>query len=311
MTISVKVIADSVSSVNGKRITTLEVEFPRFILSEWNTHRLFSRNAASTRAIPILKQLELISQSPAMPVFYGKNQSGMVAKEEVDQETKEKCEQIIKNMLAQVSEGVSELNKLGLHKQHSGRYLEPWMHVKGVITSTEFDNFFWLRKHPSAQPEIKLLAEKMWDALKASEPVTLKPGDWHTPYFGAGYWLKDCGVPLEDALAISSSCCAQVSYRKLDDSLEKANDVFDKLIESKPCHASPTEHQATPMSLPVWTEQGYKLDLSWDEGTTHCDKFNNLWSGNLKGWIQHRQLIKDNVCWEYSDDVLCGGDDEK
>lgn len=306
MAISVKVIADSVSSVNGKRITTLEVEFPRLILSEWNTHRIFSRNAASTRAIPILKQLEAISESPAMPVFYGKNQSGMVAKEEVDQETKEKCEQIIKKMLAQVSEGVSQLNTLGLHKQHSGRYLEPWMHVKGVITSTEFDNFFWLRKHVDAQPEIKVLAEKMWEALQESEPVTLEAGDWHTPYFGAGYWLKDCGVPLYDALAISSSCCAQVSYRLLDDSLEKAREIFRKLVESKPVHASPFEHQATPMSYtsdsdgPWYLESGYS-DYPEMKGVTHSDRQGLLWSGNFKSWVQHRQLIEDNACWKYEE----------
>ena len=125
MSISVNVVADSISSVNGKRITTFEVEFPRLILAEWNTHRLFSRNAASTRAIPILKQLDIIAESPAMPVFYGKNQSGMVAKEEVDATTKEQCKSVIEEMLNAVTKGVTKLNELGLHKQHSGRYLEP------------------------------------------------------------------------------------------------------------------------------------------------------------------------------------------
>lgn len=311
MTISVKVIAHSKSSVNGKEIVTFELNYPRFIHSELMTHRLFSRNAASSRAIPVAKMIEQVRTSPAMPVHWGKNQPGMQAKEELEGVCLESVKGQWKDAANLAATKAENMMWDGAHKQIANRILEPFQTMKTVLTATEFDNFFWLRKHPDAQPEIKLLAEKMWDALKVSEPVTLKPDDWHTPYFGAGYWLKDLGIPLEDALAISSSCCAQVSYRKLDDSLEKARDVFDKLIESKPCHASPTEHQATPMSLPVWTEEGYKLDLSWDEGTTHCDKFNNLWSGNLKSWIQHRQLIKDNVCWEYSDDVLCGGDDEK
>lgn len=311
--IKAKIVADSISSVNGKRITTFEVEFPRLILAEWNTHRLFSRNAASTRAIPILKQLAIIAESPAMPVFYGKNQSGMVANEEVDDATKEQCKSVIKEMLSAVTEGVTKLNELGLHKQHSGRYLEPWMHVKGVVTSTEWDNFFWLRKHPDSQPEIRLLAEKMWEALKASEPQTLLPGMWHLPYVDTvlendesgslsrqiyfcqheGEMVETC---LENALAISSSCCAQVSYRKLDDSLEKAKSIFEKLIESKPCHASPTEHQATPMKYTSFSD----IENGWEEGVTHMDKQGYYWSGNLRSWVQHRQLLEDHTCWNFS-----------
>ena len=196
----------------------------------------------------------------------------------------------------------------GAHKQIVNRILEPFQMMKTVVTATEFDNFFWLRKHPDAQPELKLLAEKMWEALEESEPVTLEHGDWHTPYFGSGYWLKDCGIPLEDALAISSSCCAQVSYRKLDDSLGKAKDIFGKLVGSKPCHASPTEHQATPMEGggEFWDESGdYSLNtndaLTWQEGVTHSDRLGNLWSGNFKSWIQHRQLIPENVCWNFEE----------
>jgi hypothetical protein len=132
---------------------------------------------------------------------------------------------------------------------------------------------------------------------------------WHTPYYGDGYWGCLSPDSLEDALAISASCCAQVSYRKLDDSLEKARDIFAKLIESKPCHASPTEHQATPMgeSGEFWDEDGdYSVNLlcdpdTWEDGITAVDRNGNFWSGNFKGWIQHRQLIKNNACWDYKE----------
>lgn len=312
MEITAKIIAHSKSVVSGKEIVTFELQYPRFILAELNTHRLFSRNSASSRAIPVAKMVEQVRLSPAMPVHWGKNQPGMQAKEELtgcDLDATQSDWLVAARAAASIAERMSNY---GAHKQIVNRILEPFQMMKTVLTATEFDNFFWLRKHPDAQPEIKLLAELMWEVLQASEAVTLEAGDWHTPYFGDGYWLKGCGVPLEDALAISSSCCAQVSYRKLDDSLEKAKDIFDKLIESKPCHASPTEHQATPMQQggEFWDEGGeYSLNCPhssdcWEEGVTHSDRQGNLWSGNFKGWIQHRQLIPENVCWNFVEEEV-------
>lgn len=311
MEITAKIIAHSITQ-QGKQIITWELQYPRFIHSEVLTHRLFSRNAASSRAIPVAKMVEQVRLSPAMPVHWGKNQPGMQAKEELtgcDLDATQSDWLVAARAAASIAERMSNY---GAHKQIVNRILEPFQMMKTVLTATEFDNFFWLRKHPDAQPEIKLLAELMWEVLQASEAVTLEAGDWHTPYFGDGYWLKGCGVPLEDALAISSSCCAQVSYRKLDDSLEKAKDIFDKLIESKPCHASPTEHQATPMQQggEFWDEGGeYSLNCPhssdcWEEGVTHSDRQGNLWSGNFKGWIQHRQLIPENVCWNFVEEEV-------
>lgn len=310
--ISAKIIAHSKSAVDGKEIITYRVRFHRYILSEYNTHRVFSRNAASTRAIPIIKQLEIIANEPAMPIFYGKNQAGMSASEELEGEAKEKAEQIILEMMDFCLAKVEELHSIGLHKQHAGRYIEPWMVVEGVVTSTEWDNFFYLRNHPKAQPEIAELAHCMWEAKKQSVPEVLKPGEWHTPYFGDGYWKPEVshyrnGVKqpdvnidiytLDEALKISASCCAQVSYRKQDDSLEKAEDIYKKLIESKPCHASPVEHQATPMRENEYRD--YWEDGNANLGVTHVDRNGKCWSGNLMGWIQHRQLIPNNVCTNY------------
>ena len=300
MEIKAEIIAHSKSSVNGKEIVTFSLEYPRFIHSELMTHRLFSRNAASSRAIPVAKMIEQVRNDPATPVHWGKNQSGMQAKEEVTNKINSLGHWI--DAASSAAYYADKLKHHGLHKQVVNRILEPFQMMKTVLTATEFDNFFWLRKHPDAQPEIKLLAEKMWEALEVSDPVELASGGWHTPYFGAGYWLKDCGVSLEDALAISSSCCAQVSYRKLDDSLEKAKDIFSKLIESKPCHASPTEHQATPMEYTTASDGCWWVEGEGSMvGVTHADRDGQLWSGNFKSWIQHRQRIPENVCWNFEE----------
>ena len=138
----------------------------------------------------------------------------------------------------------------------------------------------------------------MYEQLEWNKCLTIEldAGDWHTPYYEAGYWLQDDETPLEDALAISSSCCAQVSYRLLDDSIEKARKVYQRLVESTPVHASPFEHCASPMKEPQQTDK-----YLWEDGMTHMDKEGNMWSGNLKGWIQYRQLLPNNTCYEYKE----------
>ena len=309
--IKATIIAHSKSSVSGKEIVTFELEYPRFIHSELMTHRLFSRNAASSRAIPVSKMIEMVRDNPAAPIHWGKNQPGMQAKEELsgNELVDVKGEWVFAAHNA--ADSAEFMLSEGCHKQVVNRILEPFQWMKTVVTSTEWDNWYWLRNHPDAQPEIKRLAEVMLEAFANSEAIPLFPGDWHVPYYDNGTWIAgvDERNTLEEALAISASCCAQVSYRKLDDSLEKAQDIFAKLIESKPCHASPTEHQATPMgeSGEFWDESGeYGVNClcdpdTWQEGITRVDRNGNFWSGNFKGWIQHRQLIEDNVCWEYKE----------
>ena len=302
--ISAVIIADSISQ--GKRITTLELDYPRFIHSELMTHRVFSRNAMSSRAIPIEKMIEQVRTNPATPIHWGKNQTGMQAKNELEGESLNAMKAYWQDAAVIASEIAGDMNKVGGHKQIANRILEQFQTMKTVLTSTEFENFYWLRNHEDAQPEIKKLAEEMLKAQEQSVPVELEQGEWHTPYYGNGSWKEGYdydyqGLRLEEALAISASCCAQVSYRKLDDSLEKALNVYKRLVESEPVHASPFEHQATPMNFrygaDLWKaarEQGVDEPL-FEEGTTHMDYVGNFWSGNFCGWIQHRQLIPNNV----------------
>lgn len=301
MTISAKILAYS-RDYRGRYIVSWELEYPRFIHGEFMTHRLFSRNAASSRAIPVQSMIQAIKDSPAMPIHWGRNQSGMQAKEELTGVELT----VVKDYWIQAADHATEIagymNYAGAHKQIVNRILEPFQTMKTVMTATCLDNFFWLRNHEDAQPEIKELARLMWEALQGESAVLLEPGDWHVPYFGNGQWFaRRDEMPLEDALAISASCCAQVSYRKLDDTLEKAHIVFKRLVESKPVHASPFEHQATPMQEhdpDDWVN--YEGDAtSWEKGVTHADRSGNLWSGNFIGFIQHRQLLDDHTCWEY------------
>ena len=326
--ISAKIITDSISAVSGKRITTMELEYPRFIHGEFLTHRLFSRNSASSRAIPVSKIIGMVDENPATPIHWGKNQPGMQAYEELRGEELAGVQSDWREASSDAVMHASVMNHRGAHKQIVNRILEPFQWMKTVVTATEFDNFFWLRNHPDAQPEIKRLAEVMLQALGDSKPNVLRPGEWHLPYVHivqdpytveyAEYYDSaelNTKYTLEEALAISASCCAQVSYRKLDDSLEKAKDIFAKLIESKPCHASPCEHQATPMAIHQPTgmrEDGYKtlnIESHWlnveeglsQQGVTHMDSTGRLWSGNFRGWVQHRQLIHGNVCSNYKD----------
>lgn len=311
--ISAEIIADSISDVvDNKRIITYVLEYPRFIHSEFMTHRLFSRNAASSRAIPVNKVLALVENAPAMPIHWGRNQAGMQAKEELVGEEKE----IVQNyweLSAENAVFVAELmNENGAHKQIVNRILEPYQMIRVVCTATEYDNFFYLRYHADAQPEIAELARVMWEAREISQPELLQPGEWHVPFVhterhgGTGerlYFLPNEGgnvlweniITLEEALKVSASCSAQVSYRKVDTSLEKALDIYNKLVTMKPVHASPFEHQATPMEN-IFGEDYTKHGTYPQKGVTHNDIKGNGWSANFCGWIQYRQLIPDNVC---------------
>lgn len=299
MTISAKVIKDSISP-NGVRITTLELEYPRIIHSELMTHRVFSRNSASSRAIPVSKVIELVESNPAMPVHWGKNQAGMQAKEELDNLTKESVRLLWLEAAKQAVSIAKLMTSMGTHKQVVNRILEPFQHMKVVLTSTEWANWDWLRDHPDADPTICTLAKEIKNARGESVPVFLNYGEWHLPYVEVGdsngdqvYWDEDHNsITLEQARMVSASCCAQVSYRKQDTSVDKAENIFKRLIESEPCHASPVEHIATPIK---YSDTAMEI---FQDGVTHRDKNYDLWSGNFRGWVQFRQLIPNNTKYD-------------
>jgi len=300
--ITARILADSVSP-DGVRVTTMEIEYPRFILAELNTHRMLSKNSASSRAIPVKTMHQHMRENPAQPVHWGKNQPGMQAKEELADNDLADAKFMWQRAQQDAMHWASQMaERVGLHKQVANRITEPWMLMKTVISGTEWANFWWLRAHADAQPEIHELATKMFAAYNSSTPQPLNPGEWHVPYVttqrsldGTLYYIDstDTYISAEAARIISASCCAQVSYRKNDDTLEKATKIFRQLIESQPCHASPVEHQATPMC-----ESNGETDPEyWEPGVTHVSANGDLWSGNLRGWIQHRKLIAGEAQW--------------
>ena len=313
--ITAKIVCDSISQ-DGVRITTLEIEYPRFIHGEFMTHRSLSKNSSSSRAIPIQKMLDQIEDNMAIPIYWGKNKSGMQAVEEVDDLSKKKAETMWKGCFWKAKDTASWMSDDGLHKQVPNRLTEPFQMMKVVVTGTDWDNFFNLRIHPDAQPEICMLAYKIYKAMEESYPVKLKAGDWHLPFVNIGwngrgdttYFNEDFDViDLEDAIKISASCCAQVSYRNTDMSLEKADKIFNMLIKSDVLHASCFEHLATPIEekdfsfdIPFdGSEVSYRESDSWQEGVTHRNRQGGLCSGNLRGWVSYRQQLQDNTCYSF------------
>lgn len=251
MTIEVKVIAHS-SHHGCPDLITLQARYPRFIHAEAKTHRLIriddaeyeflqeislmddenlSRNASSSRAVPIQRMIKDVLDDPAMPVEWGRNQAGMQAHEEIENVVAAKH-----RWLLAVEDAVYQaqnLAGLGLHKQIVNRVLEPFAHISVVITATEWDNFFALRCHPAADPTMRALAEAMRDAIKESTPQPLELGQWHLPYGGS--------------LIESAARCARVSYLRHDGSNPThADDVrLAELLRAEK-HMSPFEHQAWP-----------------------------------------------------------------
>ena len=287
-TITAKIIQDSIAY--GTRLTTFELEYPRFIHAELMTHRVFSRNSASSRAIPIERMLHFIETTPACPLHWGQNQSGMQADQEV--EDSHNAKEIWQTARDMACTQARLMLLEGIHKQVANRLTEPFQTIKVVVTATEWQNWYELRNHRDAQPEIRELAHQMQLEHASSQPLELQPGDWHVPYvdrvkINSQIHYEAAGERCDrtQARMVSASCCAQVSYRRLDQSLEKALQIAQRLVSGRPWHASPFEHQARPLHSLLPTE-------TWEAGVTHRDRHGNLWSGNFRNWIQHRQLLE-------------------
>lgn len=259
MTITAKIIADSITE-DGNRLTTMQLMDPRFIHAEFMTHRVFTRSASSSRAIPIAKMIESIRKDPAMPIHWGKNQPGMQADEEVDDSTRYRASQIWLGAMDNACKSAEALASLGVHKQIANRLTEPFQHIHVVVTATEWDNFFALRDHKNAQPEFQELAGQMHELYKTNTPKFVAFGDWHLPYTQE----SDGAVPSR--IIKSAASCARVSYTNHDgkeSTWEEDVNLYERLTTADPPHMSPVEHQA--MAVP-----------------------GNKFFANFRGWRQHR-----------------------
>lgn len=260
--ISAKVVADSVNG-NGDRLITMECTFHRFILPEVNTYRMWSRNAASSRAIPLKRRIHEVRVNPAIPVHWGKNQRGMVAESvlEANDELEARYQWVkAANHAADVAE---ELGKLNLHKQVAARILEPFLWHTSVISATDFSNCFIQRIHPDAQPEFQLLALKMKEAVDKSAPDLKNRNQWHLPYVTNAEQVLN----LDTKKKISVARVARSSYLNQDKAdIDADVALYDRLLAADPPHLSPFEMVALPAG---------------DE----------LVTGNFRGWHQLRHLI--------------------
>ena len=262
--IEAKVILDSVSPA-GKRITTLQLKYPRWVHGEFLTHRAFSRNSMSSRAVPVTKMIEQVRNDPALPIHWGKNQPGMQASEELTGEARINAQMTWRNAAAKAADSAELMVGYGLAKQVANRILEPfqWMHT--VVTATEWYNFFALRCHPDAQPEMQALAHAMRDAMDASTP---QPAEYHLPYLRD----EDEILSVRRRAMVSAARCARVSYLKHDGTRPSVEDdlaLFERLAGGAPIHASPLEHQ------------GFAMPVA------------GVRSRNFIGWWQFRELFEE------------------
>lgn len=288
MTITAKIIADSISPA-GIRLTTLQLRYPKFIHGEFMTHRVFSRNASSSRAIPVERLIRDVIDDPVYPSFWGKNQPGMQANEEHDVALRPTGISEIKHTRKDGWDNARQgaiywartFDDAGYHKQIVNRLLEPFCHINVVVTATEWSNFFALRLHKDAQPEMRLLATEMSKAMAINQPHELQPGDWHVPYVGDGWCNNYRGSSDlragKTVVQLSVARCARVSYLTQEGKTPNVEDdlkLYDRLVGAVPLHASPCEHQATP---------DYQI---------HPDVwFRPEYHGNFRGWIQYRKTL--------------------
>ena len=308
--ISASIIAHS-RSEEGIDLYTWMLRYPKFIHGEFMTHRKFSRNASSSRAIPTKKLLEEVRSDElrAAPVFWGKNQAGMQAAAELSREyvQDDLCvpyDQAKKDWAAAAhaaADHAQKLADLGAHKQIVNRILEPFLHINVVASATDINNFFGLRLDAAAQPEIRVLAEKMWEAKETSVPRILKPGDWHVPFVdpdeAVDLFRIDPGEWPAIPIKVSVARCARVTHLSFvtgkKSTVEEDLQLYDKLLGSQPIHASPAEHQATPDSFGLVS---FDKESSDELNSRYSISMNVEWEnlydhGNFTGWRQFRKMI--------------------
>lgn len=310
-----KVVEASRSLENGSTLYTVHVRAPRIIWAEIMTHRVFSRNARSSRAVPVKTMLNEVRNDPFVPWHWTGAKPGM-------QGIPNWSEKILlkgsagnfvdsdrpvdpalawlhgRDMAADLAESYLDAH---YHKQIANRLLEPFSWIDGLITSVQWNNFFHLRDHSDAEPHLQDLAVTIERAIARAVLMDLEPGDWHLPYVTqedrdyANTTFQAWDLRLDFLRKISAARCARISYAPFDNNpgYDRELERYDLLVKSSRVHASPLEHQATPDTRSmtetrtffeggmVETIEGY----AFDNGEFH---------GNLPGWIQNRHLVNEH-----------------
>lgn len=320
----VEVILASRHPVTGRKVYTLHLRYPRIIHGEMMTHRVFNRNARSSRAVPVMTMLNDIRTNPFIPWHWTRNQRGMQglggwqqkillkdsAALHTDADTPVSREAAWlwgRDFACDLAESFADAE---YHKQVANRLIEPWMWMDLLVTATDWQNFLHLRDHADAEPHIRDLAELVGIALKQAKVQELYPGQWHLPYITDEDWeLARAAVRpdhgglaphgfVEDVLKkISAARCARISYKPFDGeaSFERELERFEMLVSNDAIHASPLEHQCQPDKI-VTVESSY-----WAEGdellkdvSTEGGLYPEL-HGSLRDFIQFRKTVPNEA----------------
>lgn len=281
--ISAEVILDSVTRT-GQRITTVQVVAPKFLDAEFRTHRMFSQNSSSSRAISAERLME---DDYFLPSDIREKEGGMQGYTKLSGN----LSSVFLSDLRKIRSDIVNVVRLWsgkIHKQHLNRYLDPFAFQKKLITSTEWDNFFKLRLALDAQPEIQEAAKATRHAIDKSIP---KERHIHLPYLSSEE-MTDL-VPYPDkACMLSAGRCARISYSNGKDGKFRVwkddLDLAKRLLLDG--HMTPFEHQAWPMERLYWNN---RADIRFAEkGVTAGTRDGLLISANFHGWIQNRQYLQ-------------------
>lgn len=275
--ISAKVIEHS--RYCDSELITIQIKAPKFLDAELRTHRMFSQNSSSDRAIPFEKMVEA---DYFIPSDVRLNEKGMQGYTKVDDDKLVDFQKTLDNLRQII---IGALNRHSdIHKQHLNRYIIGYSYQDKIITGNRewFDYFIKLRKADNADPAIIELSKCVETAINESNPKIFSgyKEKWHLPYIS----VEDNNLTLEQKIKCSVARCARVSYMNHDGTKPNLEDdlkLYDFL--EKHFHLSPFEHQATPMMSTV--------ELGVTKGVTHKDSSGELWSGNFKEWIQYRQTV--------------------
>lgn len=317
------ILADSVSE-NGDRLTTFEVTLPRIVLSEFNTHRMLSRNSASSRAVPISISIRDVEEDPFIPEVFGSHQKGMVEGEPLNEDDQNLARHLWLGARDAALDYASGLERMNVYKGLANRLLEPFKWHTIIATATDWDNFFALRTEKNAQAEIQRPARMMRELYEASVPEELHEGQWHTPLVSSdelasrdASWgdvpTAKCAEPDWDFwVPVSAGRCARVSYNRQHDGGDPESDRARAASLKESYHLSPFEHVARPFSMREWEA----VDAAWwatPRAGYAVEKFvinlhrNLKYAGNLRGWWSARM---DVPCQRNFQDVLDAREDE-
>lgn len=279
-------LLEDVVAPSGDRLTIFEVELHRFVLAELNTHRSHSRSSASSRAIPVSKQIARVKEDPAWPLVWTSEQPGMQGGSElegydlgnaqwlfkdVQQYTVDRIEDYYEDLRRNYGEEPSQWGPHALHKSLVNRLMEPFMWHKVIFGATDLGwvNFFAqraMRYSPLAQPELRAAADQMLDIygdeefeeseeLRAVAGMMMETLESSTPtQINFGEWVtpyiqRDEKFLIDTKLKVSVGRCARVSFLNHGGirDLDADLKLWSTLSTSKPKHAAPMEFVCTPM----------------------------------------------------------------